>query len=793
MRTKSLQTHLKLLYCQIPLLGGWLRRRSARVLARDGAPEAIRALAEAVVGNDDNRVREIALAAISEPMEQRCVDAVCAVWATTRNSDLAALLTTRQWIAVNPIEVKVLSALLTGRLEGVVRSGEAVVAPLVSACLDQDPKIADQARLVIGKLSNAKARAALANHICAQWATMRLPQLEEIMAQGRYVASQPAAVRALSALKIGQRQLLSDDGAEIVEPLLDACQDPDSEIAEQAQLALRRMRNEAAKEILCRFVVERDHATARAAAREAGYAPRDERDRALFLFLTEQWEQYEALDFDRRLLRSVYEAADAGLRQRITEKLRASGRAEFLTVIAGGDYRSRAAVMTQSEADFLVQMLAEHGEWSKLWTLAFDLSFGSSVRIIRLLAQNGWKPEPDDERMAFDELVELASGEMAMSGDEISRHLPPAIERARVRVAGRVNDVAFAPRRQVIAIGTGQRKVGLWNFQRGAMESALDGFDHSLSRVVFLPDGTLLCAERTRAEEPCAIRGWRDGRGFKLTEHRGSITALESVGESQALATGRDSSVALWDVESGRRIARMDAPNWARGARVSFDGASAILLYDGVALASLPNMKNLIFTAGWVWDGTARCAAFAPDDGAVIVGKFNGEALVCRREESFLMIERHALFHHSAQVQGVETLRERSVVITAGADGSVQFTSWANRASIGSLKIRGERLTSLRVSPDGSFMAIGDSDASMSLWDLRALDVPMLFVRPLVKAVPAQMAVIRALAESAKLDPQAQRALKFLECLLRHRFRYDIEVDEVPVIQAGEFDIEIEG
>jgi hypothetical protein len=34
-------------------------------------------------------------------------------------------------------------------------------------------------------------------------------------------------------------------------------------------------------------------------------------------------------------------------------------------------------------------------------------------------------------------------------------------------------------------------------------------------------------------------------------------------------------------------------------------------------------------------------------------------------------------------------------------------------------------------------MAIGDSDASMSLWDLRALDVPTLFARPLVKAVSA--------------------------------------------------------
>jgi len=90
-------------------------------------------------------------------------------------------------------------------------------------------------------------------------------------------------------------------------------------------------------------------------------------------------------------------------------------------------------------------------------------------------------------------------------------------------------------------------------------------------------------------------------------------------------------------------------------------------------------------------------------------------------------------------------------------------------------------------------MAVGDSDASMSLWDLRVLDVPMLFARPLAQAVPVHLAAVGALADGANLHPQVQRALKFLGCLLRHRFRYDIEIDEVPVIQAGEFDIEIEG
>ncbi len=231
----------------MPLLGGWLRRRSARALAKDGSPQAVRALAEAVVRSDDDRVKAIALAAVSGPMKAGGVDEVCAVWAATRNADLAALLTTREWVANDPADVKVLSALLTGYVQGVVRSRETVVPPLVAACLDEDPKIAARARLVIGKLSNAKARAALADQLCAQWATTRSPLLEEIVTEGRYVASPPPAVRSLSALKTGQRQLLADGGAEVVEPLLQACEDRDAGIAGQAQLALRQLKNVEAK------------------------------------------------------------------------------------------------------------------------------------------------------------------------------------------------------------------------------------------------------------------------------------------------------------------------------------------------------------------------------------------------------------------------------------------------------------------------------------------------------------------------------------------------------------------
>ena len=74
-----------------------------------------------------------------------------------------------------------------------------------------------------------------------------------------------------------------------------------------------------------------------------------------------------------------------------------------------------------------------------------------------------------DARAAFDSLAPLATDEL-LSEKRLSEGLPPAVARARTRVPGRVNDVAFSPTRPLIAVGTGSRRLVLWNYQAAARE-----------------------------------------------------------------------------------------------------------------------------------------------------------------------------------------------------------------------------------------------------------------------------------------------------------------------------------
>ena len=132
----------KRLYSQMPLVGRCLRQRAAQTLAqalvRDGSPNAVYLLANAIARSDDRQVLAIALDALRQLRKQQCINEVCAVWAVTRHKDLASLLIKKGWVASTPVDVKVLSTLKAGQLEVVTKGGAEIVEPLLKAFSDAD-------------------------------------------------------------------------------------------------------------------------------------------------------------------------------------------------------------------------------------------------------------------------------------------------------------------------------------------------------------------------------------------------------------------------------------------------------------------------------------------------------------------------------------------------------------------------------------------------------------------------------------------------------------------------------
>lgn len=68
-------------------------------------------------------------------------------------------------------------------------------------------------------------------------------------------------------------------------------------------------------------------------------------------------------------------------------------------------------------------------------------------------------------------------------------------------------------------------------------------------------------------------------------------------------------------------------------------------------------------------------------------------------------------------------------------------------------------------------LAVGHTDSTMSFWDLRVMDVPLLFAWPSAQSTPNHRAVRAAIeSQPSRSATTVTPALRYLELALRHRF-----------------------
>ncbi len=788
------------LFSRIPLLGTWLRRRALRELAADGSPKALEILALGLDRLPDPQAQAQIQALVEAVHDARQIDAACRAWAQTRSPHLGQLILERGWTASGPPPVRLLSALQANRPE-VVCSIEADDLPaLLAICRDADPTLAERARACLEKLDHQGAIDAL----CLAWARQRDDALlAAALSAGRYIARRPPEVRILTALLRGEPQALAQDGAEIVPQLAAAVDDPDPRFATLAAQAVAGLANRAAQEAACQALLHADSPALQAAVLAGGYLPANAAQRALFFFLTGQWERYESLDFDHSQLRAVYSAAGADLRQRINSRLRQAGRPSYLNILVGGDESARLKQMNGAEIELMLQLIKAERQWLRLWGLIPRLPLAWALQTLDDLQAAAWQPAESADQELFAQLAGLNSPQARAASRAILSHMQPAVERARVRLLhGRLNGLAFDPLCSHVALGTSRRRVVVWDYRAGALcekisASSEGEFQHSIGEIAYTRRGELVFAERTQGAALCRVYLQRGGRTQAVYTETGSVTALEPAGEASIFLTGRSQFASLLDfsgppVQMTRRV----FPFWARAACVHPARPLAALLHHSAMLVELPELRPAApeRDAGQM----LSCGAFLPDSEDLLVGKLTGDTLLlARRKNGFAKPELLKYNRHAGRVIGLAALRRYPLVVSAGSDGLLEFTGWPDRSRRGRAGRLGEQIQSLHLAADESFLAVAHSDTFLSLWDLRIQELPGVFSRPLLEASPNQLAALRASAGpdangEPPLTPAGQSALQAAVLLLQFRFRHDSEIDAAPEIKAGEFDIEIE-
>jgi hypothetical protein len=281
-----------------------------------------------------------------------------------------------------------------------------------------------------------------------------------------------------------------------------------------------------------------------------------------------------------------------------------------------------------------------------------------------------------------------------------------------------VTSVAFRPLASLLASGSADATVRLWNTKTGAQAGTLTGHADGVTSVAFSPDGALLASGSSDA----TVRIWNPVTAAltaTLTGHTDQVTsvAFSQKATGALLATsGRDGTIRLWDAATGAAkgvlgpttgdgpFAEYRLAFCQQGATLASISNDTLQLWDvpsGKLKATLqPNVAlDRLGALAATRDGTALAVGGAP------VQLWN----VAKRSAT-------PLVPAPAWITSVAFSPDATILVCGDHDNTVWLYAVATGKAVATLTGHTDKVRTVAYSHDGTAFASGSGDKTVRLW-----------------------------------------------------------------------------